>query len=192
MNLPNKLTLLRVFMVPIFLLLMYVDIPFNLFWALLVFAAASVTDAFDGHIARKHNLITNFGKFMDPLADKVLVTSALICFLEMGYMGKFAAFAVIIIIAREFAVSGLRLVTANEGVVVAAGIWGKLKTAATMVTIVCILIMQGCIAEFDIAASLAKAFNIIGIVLIWICTVLTVFSGYTYINAYKGYINPKD
>ncbi len=192
MNLPNKLTLLRVFMVPVFLLLMYVEVPFNLFWALFVFAAASITDAFDGHIARKHNLVTNFGKFMDPLADKVLVTAALICFLEKGYMGKFAAIAVIIIIAREFAVSGLRLVTANEGVVVAAGIWGKLKTAATMITIVCILIMQGCIAEFEISASLAESFNIIGIVLIWICTVLTVFSGYTYINAYKGYINPKE
>lgn len=192
MNLPNKLTLLRVFMVPVFLLMMYLNIPFNLFWALAVFAAASITDAVDGHLARKHNLVTNFGKFMDPLADKVLVTSALICFLEMGYMGKFAAVAVIIIIAREFAVSGLRLITAGEGVVVAAGIWGKLKTAATMVTIVCILAMQGIIKEFDISASLCDTFNIIGIVLIWVCTVLTVFSGYTYINAYKGYINPKD
>lgn len=192
MNLPNKLTLLRVFMVPIFLLLMYLDIKFNLFLALAVFAAASITDAVDGHLARKHNLVTNFGKFMDPLADKVLVTSALICFLEMGYMGKFAAIAVIIIIAREFAVSGLRLITAGEGVVVAAGIWGKLKTAATMVTIVFILAMQGVIKEFDISSSLCDTFNIISIVLIWICTVLTVFSGITYLNAYKSYIDPTE
>ena len=82
MNLPNKLTLLRVFMVPVFLLMMYLDIPFNLFWALVIFAAASITDAVDGHLARKHNLVTNFGKFMDPLADKVLVTSALIASLK--------------------------------------------------------------------------------------------------------------
>lgn len=192
MNLPNKLTLLRVFLVPVFILFMYLDMPMNLFVALSIFAIASITDAVDGHLARKHNLVTNFGKFMDPLADKVLVMSALICFLEMGFMGKFAAIAVVIIIAREFAVSGLRLVTAGEGVVVAAGIWGKLKTAATMVTIVCVLAMQGIIKEFDISASLADTFNIIGIVLIWICTVLTVFSGITYINAYKGYIDPTE
>ena len=123
MNLPNKLTLLRVILVPIFV------VCFMYEWylpALIVFAVASITDALDGHIARKYNLVTNFGKFLDPLADKILVISALICFVGDGLMSYVP---LIIIVAREFMVSGLRLVVADEGVVVPAGIWGKLKTA---------------------------------------------------------------
>ncbi len=127
MNLPNKLTLLRVILVPFYVFFMLTDIvPFSPVIALAIFAAASATDALDGHIARSSNLVTTFGKFLDPLADKVLVVSALMCMVERGVIGSVP---VIIIVAREFMVSGLRLVTANEGVVVAAGIWGKLKTA---------------------------------------------------------------
>ncbi|MGN1107093.1 MAG: CDP-diacylglycerol--glycerol-3-phosphate 3-phosphatidyltransferase, partial [Huintestinicola sp.] len=126
MNLPNKLTVARVVLVPFFIFFLLTDIvPLSPMWALVVFALASITDALDGHIARSRNLVTNFGKFLDPLADKVLVISALVCFVDMGLAG---AVPVIIIIAREFMVSGLRLVTAGEGGVVAAGIWGKLKT----------------------------------------------------------------
>lgn len=152
--------------------------------ALVVFIAASVTDALDGHIARSRNLVTNFGKFLDPLADKVLVISALVCFIQMGLVG---AVPVIIIIAREFMVSGLRLVTANEGVVVAAGIWGKLKTAFTMVAIVIILFFAVLFGKDS--TGYAAWVNITEQVLIWISTILTVISGAIYLNGYKEYIN---
>lgn len=188
MNLPNKLTVMRVILVPFFIFFLLCDIPFgtqaNSVLALIVFIAASVTDALDGHIARSRNLVTNFGKFLDPLADKVLVISALVCFIQMGLVG---AVPVIIIIAREFMVSGLRLVTANEGVVVAAGIWGKLKTAFTMVAIVIILFFAVLFGKDS--ACYASWVTIIEQVLIWISTVLTVISGAIYLNGYKEYIN---
>ena len=141
-------------------------------------AAASITDALDGHIARSRNLVTDFGKFLDPLADKVLVISALVCFVEMGLAG---AVPVIIIIAREFMVSGLRLVTAGKGVVVAAGIWGKLKTASTMVAI-CIILLLHAIEDFG--ASL-PFIPLISDILMYICTALTVISGAIYLWDYR-------
>ena len=119
MNLPNKLTLMRVFLIPFFLLFIYLDIPFHFLIALVIFAAASITDALDGKIARKRNLVTNFGKFLDPLADKVLVIAALAVFVELKEVNM-GAVPLIIISAREFMVSGLRLLAANSGVVVAA------------------------------------------------------------------------
>ena len=128
--------------------------------------------------------MTNFGKFLDPLADKVLVISALVCFIQMGLVG---AVPVIIIIAREFMVSGLRLVTANEGVVVAAGIWGKLKTAFTMVAIVIILFFAVLFGKDS--TGYAAWVSITEQVLIWISTILTVISGAIYLNGYKEYIN---
>lgn len=188
MNLPNKLTVMRVILVPFFIFFLLCDIPFgaqaNSVLALIVFIAASVTDALDGHIARSRNLVTNFGKFLDPLADKVLVISALVCFIQMGLVG---AVPVIIIIAREFMVSGLRLVTANEGIVVAAGIWGKLKTAFTMVAIVIILFFAVLFGKDS--TGYAAWVNITEQVLIWISTILTVISGAIYLNGYKEYIN---
>ena len=141
MNLPNKLTLLRVCLIPFFLLFFYIDIPFHYLISLVVFAGASITDALDGNIARKRNLVTNFGKFLDPLADKVLVLSALAVFVEVPEI-RVGAIPLIIISAREFMVSGLRLLAADSGIVVAAGIWGKLKTAFTMTAIV--LHLHGC------------------------------------------------
>lgn len=183
MNLPNKLTLLRVVLVPFFVFFMLTDIvPFSPVIALVIFIAASVTDALDGHIARSRNLVTTFGKFLDPLADKVLVISALICLNSIGVIG---AVPVIIIVAREFMVSGLRLVTANEGVVVAAGIWGKLKTAFTMVAEVAI--MLGLCFSFE--GQAADIANIIYQILIWIATVLTVISGGVYLKGYWKYID---
>ena len=139
MNLPNKLTLLRVLLIPFFLLFMYLNIPFHFAIALVIFGIASITDALDGRIARSRNLVTNFGKFLDPLADKVLVIAALAVFVEFAEVNM-SAIPFIIITAREFMVSGLRLLAANSGIVVAAGIWGKLKTAFTMVAIVAILL----------------------------------------------------
>ena len=188
MNLPNKLTVLRVILVPVFIFFLLTDIvPFSMLWALVVFSAASITDALDGHIARSRNLVTNFGKFLDPLADKVLVISALVCFIEMGLVG---AVPVIIITAREFMVSGLRLVTANEGIVVAAGIWGKLKTAFTMVTIILIMFF-GILFEKDIS-SLPVWAIITEQALIWISVLLTVISGGIYLKGYGKYIRPDE
>lgn len=185
MNLPNKLTVLRVILVPFFIFFLLTDfVPGSGALALIIFAAASITDALDGHIARSRNLVTNFGKFLDPLADKVLVISALVCFVELGLCG---AVPVIIIIAREFMVSGLRLVTAGEGVVVPAGMWGKLKTAFTMGSIVIILFVAA------ICGKDSGDYNgfivITEQLLIWISAMLTVVSGAVYLDAYKGYIN---
>lgn len=182
MNLPNKLTLLRVILVPFFILFMLIDFTGSSVLALLVFAAAAVTDFFDGKIAREQNLVTNFGKFLDPLADKVLVISALVCFVELGLCG---AVPVIIIIAREFMVSGLRLLTAGEGIVVPANIWGKLKTAFTMGTIVIILLA---VVISGRNPSDHGFFMVIEQLLIWGSAVLTIVSGYTYFDAYKEYI----
>ena len=186
MNLPNKLTLLRVVLIPFFLLFMYINVPFHYGIALVIFAAASITDALDGKIARSRNLVTNFGKFLDPLADKVLVLAALAVFVELPFV-KMSAIPLIIITAREFMVSGLRLLAANSGVVVAAGIWGKLKTAFTMVAIIAILFWL-CLC-YDLSVGFPYDFrnavdNIIVPVLVWISTVLTVISGGVYLKGY--------
>ena len=135
MNLPNKLTTLRVIMIPFFVFFMLTDVggSANKWIALALFVVASLTDFLDGKIARKYNLVTNFGKFMDPLADKLLVCSALICLQDLD---RVPAWVVIVIIAREFIISGFRLVAAEGGTVIAAGIWGKYKTAITMITII--------------------------------------------------------
>ena len=137
MNLPNKLTLLRIIMIPVFVVLLYLDFPFNNLVALAVFILASITDTLDGYIARKYNLITDFGKFMDPIADKLLVTAAMLVFVDWHMM---PAWVVIVVVAREFIVSALRLVAANNGRVIAAGWSGKVKTAGTMVCI-CIMLL---------------------------------------------------
>ena len=137
MNLPNKLTLLRIIMIPVFVVLLYLDFPFNNLVALAVFILASITDTLDGYIARKYNLITDFGKFMDPIADKLLVTAAMLVFVDWHMM---PAWVVIVVVAREFIVSALRLVAANNGRVIAAGWSGKVKTASTMVCI-CIMLL---------------------------------------------------
>ena len=133
MNTANKLTILRVFMIPVFLLVLYLDVPWANYWALGIFVIASLTDTLDGYIARHYNQTTDFGKFMDPLADKCLVTAAMLWFVEIGQM---PAWALLVVIIREFAVSGLRMVAADQGRVIAAGWSGKVKTASTMVCIV--------------------------------------------------------
>ena len=180
MNLPNKLTLLRVCLVPVFMALYYMELYIP---ALVVFAAASITDTFDGYLARKHNLITNFGKFLDPLADKILVIAALCCFTETGIM---SSIPLIIIISREFMVSGLRLLAAGDGVVVPAGIWGKLKTAFTMVAIIIMLLYEFVVLKMP---RIEFTGYVVIQVLVWISTVLTVISGAVYLKAYWNYID---
>ena len=135
MNLPNKLTVLRMVLILPFLLALYWEVPFGRYIALGIFIIASLTDMADGKIARKYNLITDFGKFMDPLADKMLVTAAMVYFVDMGQM---AGWALLVVLVREFGVSGLRMVASDKGRVIAAGWSGKVKTAATMV---CVILM---------------------------------------------------
>ena len=147
MNTPNKLTVARMILVPFLVLFMLTDLggEANRYIALAIFVVASVTDWFDGKLARKYNLVTNFGKFMDPLADKLLVCSAMICFIELE---KLPAWFVIIIIGREFIISGFRLIAAENGVVIAANYWGKFKTVSQMIMIILLLIDLG--GVFDI------------------------------------------
>ncbi len=137
MNLPNKLTILRVILIPFFLVALMVPcIPGGKWIALVIFCVAAITDTLDGQIARKYNLITNFGKFMDPLADKLLVCSAMIALIELE---RIPAWVVIIIIAREFIISGFRLIAADKGIVIAAGWWGKIKTVVQMFMIIILI-----------------------------------------------------
>ncbi len=199
MNLPNKLTLLRILLVPVFLVCIYVPFPHQFLAALIVFVLASITDALDGHIARSRNLITTFGKFADPLADKILVLAAFAAFADLSTMRTLvggsgcslhvSGIVVTIIAAREFMVSGLRLVTAEKGVVVAAGIWGKLKTAFTMVTQVVILLWLT-LEEFGVLVGSGFMSTIV-CVLVWISVLLTVISGAVYLKGYWKYIDMK-
>lgn len=187
MNLPNKLTVLRIILVPVFIAFIYMDfIPFHFLWAAVVFAAASITDWLDGRIARSRNLITTFGKFLDPLADKILVIGALSVFVELQEI-RMSAIPLVIIITREFVVSGMRFMAMEDGVVIAAGIWGKLKTAFTMVAIVVILLYLVIFCDLGIGADIKEVIRvwILGS-LIWISTVLTVISGVVYLkNGWK-------
>lgn len=140
MNLPNKLTLLRVVLIPVFVVLLLLEGGQNYtlrIAALIVFCVASFTDFLDGQIARRNNLVTNFGKFMDPLADKLLVCSALICMIELGQL---PSWYVITVIAREFIISGFRLVAADNGIVIAASWWGKFKTTFQMLTVILLIL----------------------------------------------------
>lgn len=163
MNTPNKLTLLRVLLIPIFLLVLYLGFPGSNYVALVIFILASLTDLLDGHIARSRNLVTDFGKFMDPLADKVLVVTAMLWFVECG---KMPAWAVAIVIFREFAVSGMRLIAVEGGRVIAAGWSGKVKTASTMV---CLILM-----------FLPFLPGRVNTACVWVIVVTTLYSGAEY------------
>ena len=172
MNLPNKLTVLRVILIPFFLLFVLLfKIPHHMVFALIVFAAASITDWFDGKIARKNNLVTNFGKFMDPLADKLLVCSAMICLVEID---RLAAWIVIVIIAREFIISGFRLVASDNGIVIAASYWGKFKTTFQMLMIIALIL------DFQ-----NRYFQMLATALTYIALILTVVSLIDYIAKNK-------
>ncbi len=163
MNLPNKITMFRVVLIPFFVVAMLVhQIPFHNYIAAAIFIVASLTDTLDGYIARKYNLVSNFGKFMDPLADKLLVSSALICFVATGVM---PAWVVIVIISREFVISGFRLVASDAGIVIAASWWGKSKTIVQMImAIVLIFQFPGTVMYW------------VGQVLIYLALILTVVS----------------
>lgn len=169
MNLPNKLTVLRVCMVPVFVFFMLWNGlgSTGRYVAAVIFILASATDWLDGYLARKNNLVTDFGKFMDPIADKLLVCSALICLVEQGSL---AAWMVIIIIGREFIISGFRLVASDKGVVIAASYWGKFKTVSQMIMVILLIL------------DLGGVFNTIALVITWIALILTVISLVDYLK----------
>ena len=193
MNLPNKLTVGRIVLVPFFVAAMLIDFPLNHLVALLIFIVASITDLLDGKIARKRNLVTDFGKFADPLADKILVLSALLCFVQLGCCD---CIAVIIVLFREFAVTSIRLIAASKGKVVAANIWGKVKTVTQMIAIIAILVFNSTVSilsltpmNIEIIVTLANIFHIIGNIAIWISTFFAILSGVIYIYQNREFIS---
>ena len=194
MNTPNKLTIARMIATPIFMAVMLIDaIPYRFLISLVLFAAASLTDMIDGKMARKYNLVTDFGKFLDPLADKMLTTAAYLGFIfvyrESSYCWHMGAI-VCIVLFREFMVSSLRLVTVSSGgKVVAANLWGKLKTVSQMVGIVLALLAYTLIGDFGLI-NIQGVFDIVIVVLFWISAVLCVISGAIYLNACKDFIDP--
>lgn len=193
MNTPNKLTLARMIATPIFMATMLIDFPYHYLVSLVIFAAASLTDMIDGKMARKHNLVTDFGKFLDPLADKMLTTSAYLGFMFLycakgGNYGWQITTIVFVVLFREFMVSSLRLVTAKTGLVVAANIWGKLKTVSQMLGLVMALFFYTLITDFGMI-QIQPICDIIIMALFWISAVLCVISGLIYLNECKDYIN---
>lgn len=191
MNLPNKLTLTRVIMTPLFMAAMLIDFKSHYIVALALFALASFTDYLDGMLARKHHIVTNFGKFLDPLADKMLTTSAFIAFLAMDY-GKGIAWVLFIILFREFMVSSLRLVvvSSDKGVVIAANIFGKIKTVTQMVTVIYGIAVKVFCEEITVLSSASMALEAVFTVLIWLSALFTVISGAIYMKDSFDYINP--
>ncbi len=188
MNLPNKLTLGRILLVPLFVAAMLIPFPLHNLAALALFAIASITDLFDGKIARKRGLVTDFGKFADPLADKILVLAALLCFIQNGLCD---CVAVIIVLLREFSVTSIRLIAAAKGEVIAANKWGKVKTVTQMTAIITILVMQSArdIMELANVSFYQAPFKVLpeiffwsGEALIWISTLFAIISGVIYIK----------
>lgn len=190
MNTPNKLTVLRIILAPLYLLLLMIEFPHHYLVAGLVFGAAALTDMFDGKIARKHNLITNFGKFLDPLADKMLTTAAFLGFLALG---RIDVWALMLILTREFMVTSVRLLAAKDGNVIAASFAGKLKTVMQFVAIIYMMVAL----EWHSLASLLPmvpeaAFTIpltVGHVLVWVSVVFTMISGFEYVWNCRQYFS---
>lgn len=182
MNLPNKLTMSRIVLIPVFMAVLYWGFSGSGYVALAIFIIASLTDLLDGKIARKYNLVTDFGKFADPLADKMLVTAALLWFVEQGRM---PAWMLMIVICREFAVSGLRMIAADKGKVIAAGWSGKVKTASTMVCIVVMLLLGPSLAAYQSGGYLTavpwdRYISWADTACVWVITLTTLYSGVEY------------
>lgn len=191
LNTPNILTIARVFITPIFLAVILMEnLPHRFLIACVIFSVASITDAIDGHLARKHNQITNFGKFLDPIADKILTTSALLAFMSMGLCN---IWIVMLVLTREFAIASVRMIAAAGGVVIPANIWGKIKTVSQMVFTILIMLL-GEVWEIvantnnDLFAKLPDL-ALVSNGLLWITAVLTVISGVIYLNDSKKIID---
>ena len=190
MNLPNFLTLIRMALVPVFIVFFYLGQSVDRIYcvcAFIIFVVASATDAIDGHIARNRGLITNFGKLMDPLADKVLTTAAFIVFVDVHII---PAWMVIVILAREFIITGLRGVAAAEGVVIPAGFSGKLKTVFQMLAI-CLILLDSAIGNGPVTHGFWVFVSGAGIICLWVAVVLTVYSGIKYLWNGRKLLNMK-
>jgi CDP-diacylglycerol--glycerol-3-phosphate 3-phosphatidyltransferase len=191
MNLPNKLTILRIILIPVFMALFFIKaLPYNFLFACIIFCLAAITDFLDGYIARKQNLVTNLGKFLDPIADKILVAAALIIMLvpvgDFAILPWYASIAVAIILARELMVSGFRIVAASKGMVLAADKSGKIKTFLQDIAIIVLLVG----ASFDAGAY--SVTNIIGLCLLGVATILTIISGIEYLVKNKSVLKDED
>ena len=191
MNIPNRLTIVRICLTPVFLLLLTVEFPFHTLCAGLVFGVAALTDLFDGKIAREQNLVTNFGKFLDPLADKTLTTAAFLAFLAMG---KIDVWAVTLMLAREFAVMSIRLIAAKDGVVVAADIFGKAKTVVQFISIIYMMAalefvswQDTLLAGVAVPETVYSIVLLIGRILIWAAVALSLLSGGRYVWLNRRY-----
>ena len=169
MNLPNKLTIARMAMVPLFMIALLMNTPASRILATVIFALASLTDMLDGQIARKYNMVTNFGKLMDPLADKVLTAAAMICLVELGDL---AAWIAVVIIFREYLITGLRSVAASENIVVAANIWGKVKTVCQRIALMLLMVKPQVVALCGID---------LGLWIMYVAVALTIYSGLDYV-----------
>lgn len=182
-NLPNKLTILRILMTPLAVFFMLWDNPISPLFALVIFALASITDFFDGKIARSFDLVTDFGKFLDPIADKIIVISIIICMIPKGLCSPIVA---VIVIFREFVVSSLRLIAASHSVVLAAGISGKVKTASQMLSVTVVLLFL----SIDMFRKLPFDINLVSNVLMWITAAISLYSGAEYLVKNKNFIDP--
>lgn len=195
MNTPNKLTLLRILLVPFFVaFLLLPSVPHHYLIAGLIFGAAAITDHFDGSIARRNGQITDFGKFADPLADKILVMSAFVCFVELNLI---SAVAVIVILFREFLVTSIRLVASGSGKVIAANLWGKAKTVSQIAAILVVIVLQYAnelisMQVIPLAAPDAQLFSLVSLVVgqlaVWICVIFTLISGGIYLWDNRNYV----
>lgn len=191
LNVPNVLTIARIFITPIFLAVILMDtLPHKFLIACVIFSISSITDAVDGHLARKNNQITNFGKFLDPIADKILTTSALLAFMSMGLCN---IWIVTLVLTREFAIASVRMIAAAGGVVIPANIWGKIKTVSQMVFTILIMLLGETweIISNTNAVLFAKLpdLSLISNGLLWITAILTVISGIIYLNDSKKIID---
>lgn len=195
MNLANKLTVFRIILVPIMAIIPYLNLqgdfyglPYTYFWMELIFIVASITDKLDGYIARSRNQVTTFGKFLDPLADKILVLTAMVLLVELG---KIPAWIPIIVLAREFLVSGYRLLAVEKGgKVIAASIWGKLKTVTQMFALIFIMFDPNPFAECfrGTISGVNLGLNIVSTVVLLISVIATIFSGYDYMKNMKDFL----
>lgn len=191
MNTPNKLTIARIIATPLFMAALMIDFPFHYGVAMLLFILASLTDMLDGKMARKYNLVTNFGKFLDPLADKMLTTSALLGFIALG-IGFEITWITFIVLFREFAISSVRLVSVSSGgKVIAANIWGKLKTVSQMTAIIFALFAKTVNVDLNLGGvMLSGIFDVIISVLLWLSAILCIISGAIYLIESKDCIDP--
>ncbi len=174
MNTPNKITVFRMFIAPVFLVVFFLNIEHKMLISALIFALGAVTDAIDGHLARKNNIVTNFGKFLDPIADKMLVTAAFLAFMQVGICN---IWIVMLMFTREFAITSVRLIAAAQGVVIPANIGGKIKTVFQMVSLISIMV----IGEINEVFSLGLPLSVISNVMLGITAVISVVSGLVYL-----------